>query len=374
MVCSHPAMSGTELNRIDVDNVINRVKKEVLEQHGVEENSMHKIFTLLKNLDSKMTNAYQFEDELFRLVSFMRDRSFGLSPQESANNSIDRFLNYDIRAPWPNALRRTVLPFLSYTYAFVPVWLRSLSNKPWKIAKIATLGYALQALSYELVPGDEEDERAVMADRDKGWTWAGLPKMLRLPLSQDGDPIYVGMTRVLPGGGLADMDKGQLPMPEWMMISGPMLMAGEFLLNRINYTGQDMVDSVDTNMEATQKRMAYLWRSTMPNAPWIPGSWNFNMLTGSFMGETDIFGREYSPLIATVRQFGPKLYPYDVKAQRTARMMGINKEIQAHKQKIWRLGSDKSRNRISDAAFERGMAQQLEAFKRLGEKAKTYAR
>ena len=355
----------SELNRIDVNNVIDRVIKEVEAAEGIERGNMQMVFDLFKRLDRGMKNVYRWEDEVFRLVSFMRDRGRGMLPAEAASNAIDRFLNYDIRAPWPNALRRTVLPFLSYTYAFVPQWLKAMSNKPWKIAKIATLGYALEALSYEIIPGDEDEEERVMADRDRGWTWAGLPKMLRLPFKSGDDPLYVGMTRILPGGGLADTDKGQIGLPEWMMVSGPMLTAGEMLMNRISYTGQDIVDSTDTQMEAAEKRLVYLWRATMPNATWIPGSWNWKMLTGSINGETDFFGREYSPTVAAIRQVGPKLYPYDVPTQRAQRMMEIDREMQEYRRKIWELHMDHNRKRISKWSLDRGMARIETGLKRL---------
>jgi len=327
------------------------------------------VFQLMIRLDRKMRDVYQWEDEVFRLMSYISDRSKGIEKAVAAQNAIDRFLNYDIRAPWPNMLRRSILPFMSYTYAFVPVMMKAVAQRPWKIAKIATLGLVLQELSYALVPGDEEEERAVMHERDTGWTWVGLPKLLRLPFTSDGDPVFLGMTRVIPGGGLIDTDTNPLGLPEWMMISGPLLTAAEFALNKVGYTGQEIFDEVDTGVEKAQKGSTYLWRAMMPNAPWIPGSWNWHLLERSIVGHTDIFGRTYSPMIAFARQAGPRLYPHNVDTQRAYRMMQIEDDLRHVGQKIWQIKTDFSRNRMSEREFKASMARRTKQLLDLGERA-----
>ena len=360
-----------ELNRADIDGIIEKVVREVEGAEGIEHGNARQVFELFKRLDRGMRNIYRWEDEIFRLVSYTRDRHRGLDAAEAAQNAIDRFLNYDIRAPWPNALRRSVLPFLSYTYAFVPQWLKAMSNKPWKIAKIFALGYVLQELAYEVTDGDEDEERRAMAERDMGLTWAGLPKLLRLPLTDEsGTPLYLGMTRMLPGGGFLDTDKGQIALPEWMMVSGPIATAAEVWINRSAYSGDDIVNRmVDTEMEAAEKRMVYLWRSMMPNATWIPGSWNWKMLTGSLAGETDIFGRAYDPVIAGIRQVGPRLYPFDLDAQRAYRAMEITREMQEYRRKARELAMDRNQNRIGQRAYDRGISRVQDGLARLQERA-----
>lgn len=358
-----------ELDKIDVDNVIEKVRREAEAAEGIEQGTMQRAFTLFRTLDRGMQSAYRFEDEVFRLVSYMKDRGRGMDRADAAQNAIDRFLNYDIRAPWPNALRRTVLPFLSYTYAFVPQWMSAVTRKPWKVAKIFALGYMLEQLAYEVVPGDQDEERRVMADRDTGWTWAGLPKTLRTPFKVGDDPVMIGLTRVLPGGGLADTDKGQIGLPEWMLVSGPIMMAAEVVMNRISYTGQDMVDEVDTIPEANWKRFKYLYRATMPNAPWVPGSWDWNRMAQAVTDERDVFGRQYSPGIAAVRMLGPKVFPYDVDSEFGRRMWELKRTSELYRQKLWELQMDRSRNRISEWRYQQGVTRIQDGLNRLSRKA-----
>ena len=354
--------------------VIDEVLKEVQKAESIEPGGLGKAWMKLTSPVVKgtraMEQAYQFEDELFRLLSFMNDRAMGLSPEAAAENAISRFMNYDIRAPLPNALRRTIFPFLSYTYAFVPVWLKSVANKPWKIAKIATIGYAISMISNELIDGEEEDERRVMSERDLGYTWAGLPKTLRTPFQSQGDPLYIGLQRVLPGGGLTDADAGHVSgLPEWLLVSGPMLLAAELFLNRMSFNGQEIYSSVDTGMEKSKKIASYLWRGAMPNAPYIPNSYSSDMLIRSMTGETDLFGRNYSPVVAGIRQLGPKLYPFDYDTQLAYRMMDIDRDVRAYKKKLWQAAMDKKNNAISESTYNKTLDQVQEAMARLAEKA-----
>ena len=359
-----------ELSRIpELEQVIRDIEKE----HGVATPDIYKIASFFSKIRMFMRTSYRSEDEVFRMMSYMHDVGRGMNAEEAAKNAVDRFLNYDIRAPWPNALRRSVLPFFSYTYAFVPQWLKAMSNKPWKIAKIFTIGYVIQALSREML-GDDEDERRVMADRDKGYTWSGLPKMLRLPISQEGDPIYIGMQRLLPGGGIMETDNNILGMPEWFAIGGPIQIAGEVLYNRSQFSGQDIVnDMTDTGTEKSLKRMSYLWRAAMPNIGFIPGTWNYKNLTRAFGDDVDLFGRQYSPVTAIVRQFGPKLYPFDKDAQMVSRVFEINKEIQALQTELSQKARLNSRNRISDSQFTKDQAKFQKKIGRLTERVQSIA-
>ena len=355
----------TELNRQDLDTVIEDVIREVEAKEGVPRTNMQRTFDLFRRLDRKMRDAYRWEDEVFRLISYMHDRARGATKEEAAVNAVDRFLNYDIRAPFPNALRRTVLPFFSYTYAFVPQWAKAVTQKPWKVAKIATVGYALQAFAYWMTEGDEDEERRVMSDRDTGFTWAGLPKMVRTPFTSGDDPIYISTTRILPGGGLADTDKSAIGLPEWMMVSGPITTAFEVMFNRATFLDVPITEDIDTPLEKAEKNFAYLWRAFMPNAFWIPRSWDQNRIIQAASDETDMFGREYSIPVAALRSFGPKLYPMDTESQLTYRLFEIEREMQDWRQRLREATTDRMRNRISQSTYNRRVKRVTEGLNRL---------
>ena len=305
--------------------------------------------------DRAVRSAYQFEDEIFRLTTYIRDRTQGETPGRAAQNAIDRFLNYDIRAPWPNALRRSVFPFFAYTYASVPQIMKAAVARPWKLAKLFTLGYVLNELSYEITGGDEEKDRAVMAERDSGYTWVGLPRLLRLPmLGRNDDPLYLDLRRIIPGGGMLETDVGPAGLPEFLLIGGPLSMAADVLWNRVAFSGEDIVNrEIDTFGEATEKTAAYLWRAAMPNLPFLPGTWSYKRLNQAIGDERDIFGRQYSIPIAMIKSFGPNIKPQDPEYQYMMRQFDFRREMKELKRRMYQISSDRSRGRISKERFRR---------------------
>src|SRR5690606_21945937 len=209
---------------------------------------------LLKQADSKMMNAYQLEDEIFRMATYLRRREMGDSPQAAAAMAREQFLDYDIRAPWVNAARRTVLPFISYTYRAVPVIARSIAERPWKLAKYYTLAQACTVMAYAMAPGDEDEEQRTMRDEIQGYTWLGIPRMVRMPWRDENDnPVFLDIRRWIPAGDVFDTNQGtmgELGIPAPIQASGPLMLAAELALNKQAFTGQPIYDEVtDTPME-----------------------------------------------------------------------------------------------------------------------------
>ena len=368
-----------EIDRLDETKQIEKIIREVEQEFNNKQGAsnmmattklMLKIGEALQTVRKGMQDAYRWEDEVFRMVSYMHDRSRGVSEEDAVQNSLDRFLNYDIRAPWPNALRRTILPFFSYTYAFIPQMIKAVVSKPWKVAKLFTIAYAIEALSEALLGGDADEERKLMRPIDQGHTWAGLPTMLRLPVAdRHGNPMYLGMRRLLPGGGIMETDNNILGVYEWMAIGGPIQIAGEVAWNRSQFTGQDIVnDMVDTGPEKAAKRMEYIWRALVPNLGFLPGTWNYENLTRAFGNDVDMFGRQYDIPTAMIRQFGPKLYPFDKTGQHALRVMEYQRELQALNADLMQKSRLYSRNRMSKAEFDKYTAKTREKIQRVSDK------
>ena len=365
----HGGYARVELQNEEITSALDEAIRQT-EAEIAKPTAMQMTWNFWKRVDKAARGAYQFEDEIFRLASFIRDRAQGDSAQDAAANAIDRFLNYDIRAPWPNMLRRSVLPFFSYSYAFVPVMLKAVVSRPWKLAKLFTLGYVLNMLAYEVTGGDEERERAVMAPRDRGLTWVALPRMMRMPFNgPNADPMYLDLGRVIPGGGMLETDIGQAGLPEFMLVGGPLAMAADLMWNRVAYSGEDVVNNeIDTMAEKAEKRAAYLWRASMPNLPFLPGTWTWKMLNQAISDERDIFGRQYSVPVAMVRAMGPKLKPQDPEYQHLMRMFDFRRERKELKRVAYQVSSDWRRRRISRERYEREIDQFQKRMKELDER------
>lgn len=323
------------------------------------------------DLDRRAVNIYQMEDEIFRMATYMRRLQYGDPPEIAARMARDQFLNYNIRAPWVNVARRSFLPFIAYTYRAVPVIAKSISERPWKIAKYATLAYIMNAMGYMLSDGDEDEERRALSERVQGRTWLGTPRLIRMPWSDDnGSPVFLDIRRWIPAGDVFDMNQNQMPLPAWIQFGGPLMLAGEFALNKQAFTGKEIVnDKTDTPLDKTTKYSGWFWRSWMPAHPLIPGSWYWNKIQTAATGGRDPLGRDYDLPMAALSSLGIKLAPHDVELgfmyhSRAFNSIGSELNFQANQ-----LAKDRKRGLINAAEYEKQIQRIQRKQKRLQERA-----
>ena len=320
------------------------------------------IFGALKAADRKMVEMYQLEDEVFRLATFIRRRAQGISARDAALEARDQFLNYDVRAPWVNAARRTVLPFLSYTYRAVPIVAKTVAVRPWKVAKYITVTYALGQLAYAMAPSDwdEEQERASFRDQERGNTWAQTPRLMRMPwVDEFGNPVFLDIRRWIPAGDVFDMNQGNgaVPLPAWLQLGGPLVVGMELaVFNRSAFTGDEIYNPLtDTLGERLGKSADHLWKSWMPSAAWVPNSWYQERITNAMIGARDRQGREYSVPQALASSVGIKLRPQDVRQQMAWRAADFDRAQRALQLEARQILDARSRGMISEAQFHRRM-------------------
>lgn len=320
------------------------------------------LWTWAKTVDRKMIQAYQAEDEIFRMATYLRRRSLGESPEAAAQNARDQFLNYDIKAPWVNAARSTVIPFAAYTYRAVPKLAENIAHRPWKMAKYFAIAYAVNALAYGWGDGDdgEDRERASLRDEEQGWTWLGVPRMMRMPFRDaDGLPVFLDVRRWVPSGDIFDTTQGQaaFPIPAPIQFGGPIMLAAEFLLNRQAFTGDDITnDLTDDNADKAENVADWLWKAWMPSAFWMPNSWYWDKIANAATGATDAQGRDYSLAQALLSSIGIKVRSQDVENGLYWHNVDFKKVNTALRTEMRRLGRQRERNLISQAEYDRAAA------------------
>ena len=327
------------------------------------------IWSRIKGLDRGMVNLYRLEDEVFRMATYIRNLDRGMAPSEAALDARDQFLNYDIRAPWVNAARRSVLPFISYSYRAVPVIARSVALRPWKLAKYITIAYVVNALGYMFESGDEEEERGSLRDTEQGGTWIGAPRMIRMPFSDSyGNPVFLDIRRWIPAGDVFDMNQGHgaFPIPAPLQFGGPMMLAAELALNKQAFTGKEITnDHTDDWWDRSSKIADWAWKSWMPSAAWIPGSWYWERISNAITGARDYEGRPYELAQAIPSSVGVKLKPQDVTEAffwKGVEFDRIERELQAALRSI---GRDYDRGLISRTTYERREQRILKKFANL---------
>lgn len=351
-------------------------KNPLLARMGMLGTVADKIWTWAKVADDRMLTAYQMEDEVFRMATYLRRRSLGDSVEVSAKHAREQFLDYDIRAPWVNAARNSVLPFISYSYRAIPKIAENVMNRPWKVAKYFALAYAANMLAYMWDDGDdgEDRERASLRDEEQGYTWFGIPRMMRMPYRDaDGMPVFLDVRRWIPSGDVFDTNQGQsaIPVPSSLQLGGPLLLAFEFALNKQSFTGNEITnDLTDTSGDKAAKVGDWLWKSWMPSAAWVPNSWYWEKIENALKGAEDYSGRKYSLPEAALSSVGIKLKPQNVEdglGWKQRAFKEVERELRTEGR---RLANKRERGLISQSEFDKSMAQLSEKFTNLGEKAK----
>lgn len=360
-----------------MDNVLKELeKKDGVDQGLLEEKfgKMGRITALLfkgvKKADDAMLRAYAMEDEVFRMATYMRRLDQGFEPEVAAKMAREQFLDYDIRAPWINALRQSVLPFISYTYRAIPVIMNSLAERPWKLAKYMAVAHGMNALAYALAPGDEDWERRTMDESLQGDTWLGFPRMLRLPMyDEHGNPVFLDVRRWIPAGDVFDTNQGSsaLPVPAPFQFGGPLMLAGELFTNRSAFTGDDIVDKTDSGLEAAGKVADHIYKFATPSAPWIPNSWYQEKLARAVTGGRDPLGRDYSLSQAALSSIGIKAQPHDPEYGLAIKKFKFDQEAREIKFKLREAARDLNRGLIDRSDFDRRVEKLQEKLLRASE-------
>ena len=370
------------------DNILVPVLEEVINQ---EENihttfgevqgwsrvlsAIDKAYRGYKKADKWMIQKYQIEDEIFRMATYIRRRSIGDSSSEAAKLAREQFLNYDIRAPWVNAARKTVLPFISYSYRAIPAIATSIAHRPWKLAKYITVMYMLESLSYMLTGDDDEEkekEKASMDDSKGGSTWMGTPRMVRMPFKDDdNNPWFIDVRRWIPAGDVFDMNQGAVPFfPAWLQMGGPLLIAGEVVANKNTYFDREIYnDEIDTITEKFLKSAGYVTQSMIPSAPWIPGSHYMNQIIEASMGATNWKGIERSFPQTLASSVGIKVQTLDKDAGFVYQKMAIQREERALKFELKQLEKQNRQDKIFDFRYDMKRKNIMSKLEKLREKA-----
>ncbi len=332
----------------------------------------------IKQLDKAGRDWYIAEDEIFRMAIFIRKLEQGYTPAEAAQMARDQMLNYDIRAPWVNTARRSVLPFIAYTYRAVPLIIDAMARRPWKMAKYALIAELANAFAYAVTDGDEEWERGSFRPEVRGNVWMGMaPRMMRMPVNdKHGNPIFLDIRRWIPAGDVFDIaPNNPLPIPSWMQFGGPIMIAGEMFLNRSAFTGQDIVNPlIDTLGDKTKKYGQFLYRSLAPSAPWIYDSWYWNKISRAVGGGRDALGRQFSVPEAVLSSIGIKAKGHDVGLNFEYRQREFDRTERALKYSFSLNDRDRQRGLISPKEYKQQRNDLLDKMRKLNEnRRKTFA-
>lgn len=284
----------------------------------------------LARVDNLASDVYAAEDNVFRLAAFLNvagnlqvregTKTLTQAQMEEAGLAARKmFLDYDIDARVIRAMRQSFLPFISWSYAIMPVLGRMAIEKPWAMANVL-MAYALMSAAME---GDDEEEmRKAAPDYLRNRAWGGLgPYMhLRVPfIGDDENPVYFNLGKYIPMFTLFQPPPGEAKLagqeyiPGFATPSGPFVTLVSAMFGYDPFTGKPMHDPTDTQWDKLVRtgKAAY---DTMAPAAVNSKFWdNIGKLKNDVTGPT---GVETSALFLARNLGGLGLYQFNVDESR----------------------------------------------------------
>ena len=357
---------------------------------GIFDKSKNALIKFAKWTPEKMEKLYQLEDQVFRMGVYMDRLDKGFSRSEAALEARKWFIDYDINAPLIQGLKRTTVPFISYTYRVIPLLAEAAALRPHKFAKWAAYGYALNEGFTYLADdkyGEDIDRLTVREEYNKRM-FGDAPIVgdfmpytnIRLPFNDaDDNAVYLDVSRWIPGGDIFEQRETSVGVPG---IPSPLQPGGlwfDLMANTVfkidPFTGQSLEEQgVDT--ESTGAILKHFGKRQLPNMPFIPGTFAYDkrkkaerIKAGVVDGER-VYGSEYvskdMPWATWAYGLGIRLRPQDVDVNKKVKEFGYQKELQEIKNKIKRLDRDVRRAKITPEERDKQKAKLEEDIIRLG--------
>jgi|GEM_PF-3075655 len=311
-----------------------------------------------ERFDELATQIYSAEDNAFRLAAFLTKAGEFATANNGGKVTDEQltaagnfakwaFLDYDIDAYAVRALRQTVMPFVSWTYAIAPVIGHIALHKPWKIANLLIAYYMFeQAMQMAAGDDDEEDEakRAVgpkyIRDRMFGF---GPYAHVRVPFMGDDDkPVYYRLGAYIPLSNYADsVPNSFLGLSGWpapMTPGGPFVSAVLALTAGVDpYTGKPLASPTASDLQDLGKRAQFMASQFLPNLPIVSAS-ELSKLDAIVNDRQGLTGVDLGNL-QIARWAGLKMYDYHLgegAAQQQVAVKAITREFEAEISKLRR--------------------------------------
>ena len=354
-------------------NLLSRLKAFTGYEKSKAESGVQLAKRVANRLDTIATELYAAEDNVFRLAAFMKkvgelqERAGTSAPtaenfREGGDFAREAFLNYDIDSKAVRIARQSVLPFVSWTYAIMPVLGRIALYQPWKIANVLMAYYLLDVAMSSLAGDDDEA-------RKKGPEWArdrmfgvGPNMSIRIPfLGDDKNPVYYRLGDYVPLAssvkGLPNGFLGQSWIPQAVTPGGPFISAIAGLVAGIDpYTGKDLHKATDTNLDKLWNIAKFSYDTAIPPAV---SSRQIARVQDILDEKKGVTGAMPSGL-PLARMFGLKFYDYNVDESQAMQVFAAKRIEREFKDEIRKLKRDEMRKGTPDYAGLTEMIQKLE--------------
>jgi hypothetical protein len=312
--------------------------------------------------DDIATELYAAEDNVFRLAAFMKkagelqEQNNEKTPSKetyknSGNFAREAFLDYDIDSKAVRIARQSVMPFVSWTYAILPVMGRIALHQPWKIANVMMVYYLLDVAMAASADGDDEEARKAGPEYVRERMFGVGPYMhIRIPfMGDEQNPVYYRLGDYIPlaaaAKGLPTGFMGQSWWPGALTPNSPFLTAFMAMTTGVDsYTGKSIHQPTDTEWQKFKNVAKAGYDIAMPPAV---NSRQLKAVDDILDEKTGITGAPVSNL-ALARMFGLKLYEYDVNESQAVQQVVSKKIEREFKEAMSKVKRDENRRGYPD--------------------------
>ena len=315
-------------------------------------------------ISDKAQTFYRVEDEVFKMALYRMARSKGLSNVEARDYTLNFFFDYGEVPQGIKFVRDTgILPFVSYTYKAIPAVLRGALTRPHRYLAVTTFFYAINALSYAMMAGDDEEkwkvfllsmlrqydkeneERKYMPEYLKGMTSFGVPKQIRMPgFDGKGKPTFLDIYQQVPLGNFADVGNrtGGMPIPQFMNPNGPVVSTYNALVNNTDtFTGGKLTHDYMTTREKTVIRAKWIAGQILPASVGMPFSYHTNNVLDGVKNSFE--GTKFSEVLEDLGWTG-KTYRGEDKQLYRALLGAFGFKIRGERPEDWKAADRRRRN------------------------------
>ena len=312
------ALKNSYDNDIDT-SIFNQIKGLLKFQNALLSNAVK----AGERVDDVLAEAYAFGDNMFRFAAFTKsiaDEMEATNTNEITEDMVatgakvarNDFLNYDIDAPLIKGLRQSVVPFISWSYAVVPVMGRILATKPHRVVKLIAAYAFLDAVMGALAGDDEERRKGGSEALDKRLFPFGPHASIRIPFlgETDQDAVYYKlgdyMVPFSANRALPNPFMGIDWWPSAIQPSGPLISAVLFGLGGVDpFTGKAIHSPTDTTSDKFINATSKIIDTMLPPSLNIKTAQDLATIMN---GKYDVIGREESRLhFLMAKVFGLKV-------------------------------------------------------------------
>jgi hypothetical protein len=348
-------------------------------------------------LRKPMQKAYEFGDSFFKYMLYKDARNRGATPEDAVTHAQSFIFTYDDLPTGARRIRDFGLPFFSYTYKAVPRLAETFLTRPDRFFAPAAVIYALGAMGYAAAAGGDDDwmesvkkylmdadfrkkaddlqeeEYKLLPEWMKGRSALGTLKQIRLGTDDaTGNPVFLDVSRFIPGGDLFDINSnaGGIPMLQPITPSNPLLsIYSTMIANKDPFFGKELVKDTDTGWEATKKRADYMWKLATPaiaagNVHWdratnavasVYGD-EIPYLPDALGGSNTGVGRDGQPVqpkYAAMQSAGIKARPLDFEMSQQIQTSQKNKTLRELEAELAQARRYRAKGIMSDRMFDK---------------------